>query len=65
MGTIKLTTPVETAHVVAVIRGFCELNAGDDSAAKILIACGADILECSADQFLELMHSREMDVIIE
>lgn len=53
---------IEKERIIATIRSFCDINDGDDATQSLLIAVGAEILDCSEDNFLEMMHDPTIDI---
>ena len=55
---------IEKERIIATIRSFCDMNDGDETTQTLLIAVGAEILDCSEDNFLEMMHDPAIDIIL-
>lgn len=55
---------IEKERIIATIRSFCDINDDDEATQSLLITIGAEILDCSEDNFLEMMHDPAIDIIL-
>lgn len=55
---------IEKERIIATIRSFYDMNDGDEATQTLLVAIGAEILDCSEDNFLEMMHDPAIDIIL-
>lgn len=55
---------IEKERIIATIRSFCDMNDGNETTQTLLVTIGAEILDCSEDAFLEMMHDPEINIIL-
>lgn len=55
---------IEKERIIATIRSFYDINDNNEATQTLLVVIGAEILDCSEDNFLEMMYDPEINVIL-
>lgn len=55
---------IEKERIIATIRSFYDANDGDEATQLLLVSIGTEILDCSEDNFLEMMYDPVINIIL-
>lgn len=50
-----MNTIIEKEDIIAVIKSFMDINAGDEASEELILAIGAELLDVSSDTMNEMV----------